>query len=1096
MSLKKHIRFWWLYPGLFLLLSSLILASGYWFMRHAEESALKASLDELKHIGGFKAEQIARWREVRVNIANTLVINPAVAQWLEKLVQNPGNTIIRDEVLLWMQKMEGKYGHGDAAIVTSVGEEVLSVHPNLGASLPAVRQAMTEVSQSGQPQLSDLYLTTNAQPARMMLVVPFATESISGANTRPFNLLIRINPYQYLFKLLQSWPVPSSSGEILLLRREGNDMLVLNELRFEPDSALKFRLPLTNDSTSCTQALVEKHELTDGVDYRGERILAALQPIPKSVWFLVVKQDRKEVLATLKNVNRLTCWIMLAAIVGTGLLLGLLALSAWLQAERREGEWAIEFRQLFDHVGDVVFVKNLHGQILIANSIADERYGYSQAEWPQIKTPDLFVPEELPRLFAIMQIVAREGQAVFEAIHQCKDGSRMPVEINVRRILFHGTPAEVEIIRDLTVRRQAETELKEQRQLLLTLINALPDIIFVKDRQHRFLLANISAARLVGAAAPEELRGKTDADLFSAEAAAGYLEDEQKVMATGEPLLDKEERARTRDGRDIWLSLTRVALRDREERVIGTIGIGHDITALKQLNEKLQQAYERSVGLEVAINRSPAVVLLRRSGLDSPLEYVSETVRRWGYRAEELVGQIQLPWLHPEDRDRVQQELRRHLEGQLPEFTLSYRLLTRGGDVRWVEEHLRVAGDDPTSIRQAQSLLMDVTEQRSLEAELQQAQKMESIGRLAGGVAHDFNNLLQVILGFAELLAGDLQESDRHFRDVREIQAAAQRARDLTNRLLAFSRKQMILPVITDINSLLNDERALLLHTVGTTVILETALAPDLWPVKVDQGQLRQIILNLTANAREAMPQGGRLTISTRNITFHEEDVLMHPDLRCGPFVCCALADTGVGMSAEVVSHLFEPFFTTKEPGRGAGLGLAMAYGIIKQHGGWIHVYSQLGQGSIFKLYLPAVSAEPSAKANVDSNTPQLLSGLHVLLVEDEEGVRNLACRILRGRGCTVTSAHTVAEAEEQWRMAAGKFEAVLCDVVLPDGNGIDLVERWHAAGSRAAIILTSGYTDERSRWPLIAERGYHFLQKPYPAGELTRLIALALERA
>lgn len=1095
-SLKKLVRFWWLYPALFCLLALALLAAGRQFIHHARAAAVQSALADLHHIADFKAEQVARWRDVRMNIANTLVINPAVAQWLDKAVQEPGQTAVREEVFAWMKKMEGKLGYGDAALVTDEGRVVLSIKPDTDVMPAAVSQAVAGACQTGTPYLSDLYQTTNALPARMMLAVPFVVPTKTGTTACPFRLLVRINPYEYLFKLLKTWPVPSTSGEILLLRREQDDALVLNEPRFRAGAALQFRASLQQVQRPCVQAVLGQREMADGLDYRGERVLAAMTAIPKSPWFLVVKQDRSEVLAEADGLVRMAWWGMLAALVGVALLLGLLAFSVWLQSVRREGEWTAEFRQLFDHVGDVVFVKNIQGQVLMANATAVERYGYSPEEWLQIRTTDLFVPEELARLPAAQQTLAREGQVVFETIHKRKDGVRMPVEVNVRRTTFRGAPAEVGVIRDISARRQAEAELDKQRQLLLTLINTLPELVYVKDAQHRILLANTSLARHLNVATPDALRHRTDHDFFPAGVADKYTAVEQSVMRSGQPLIAQEEQVVFPNGATEWLSTTKAPLRDSDGRVIGVIGIGHDITALRLLTDKLQAAFERSVGLELAINRSPAVVCLRRSGLDSPLDYISDNVRRWGYRPEDLCGQTELPWILAEDRARIRAEVHQHLSVHAPEFMLSYRLLTDTGEVRWIEDHTRVASDGAGAIKQAQSLLIDVTEYRQLTEKLQQAQKLETIGRLAGGIAHDFNNLLQVILGFAELLAGDLAPEDKHRRDVREIQTAAERARDLTNRLLAFSRKQMILPTITDLNALILGERELLKRVLGETVAVQTELASALWPVKVDQGQLQQILLNLAANAREAMPQGGRLTLSTRNLTFHEEDVALHPDMRPGQFVCCSISDTGSGMSAEARAHIFEPFFTTKPTGQGTGLGLAMAYGIIKQHDGWIHVYSQQGSGTTFKLYLPALPADVPAAGLAAADPGTRLAGLRILLLEDEDGVRNLACRILRKRDCLVFPARIVAEAEALWQQERGLFDVILSDVVLPDGNGLDFVERCAAGGTQPLIILSSGYTDERARWPLITQRSYRFLQKPYPASELLQLLATAVVRA
>jgi PAS domain S-box-containing protein len=1086
-SLKKTFRIWWLYPALFLLLAGLIFFTGQIYWQNIEKSAVHQAVADLQGVAEFKVEQVSRWLEARMNTADTLIMNPGVVQWLGRLVQQPDDAVVQEEALQWLQRMKGKYGYGDGAIVSPAGEVVLTVRPDMMALMPAVRSLLAETRQSGAPRLSNFYLTTNALPVRLALAIPFALPAVAAQGTNYFHLLIRINPYEYFFKLLNTWPTPNETGEMLLVQREQDEVVVLNEARFQPGSALVLRQALTHTNAPNVRAVLGETEMVEGVDYRGVKVFAVAKAVPRTDWFLVLTQHHDEIMAGLVPARRLVWLTVCVAIWLIGMLVVLLAQSHRLHLYRRESELEDAYHSLFDHVVDVVFIKDMQGRILMANAVACERYGYSRAEFLQLTTMDLIAPEEQDHVPGFMRELQASGQAIFETIHRRKDGTTMPVEVSARLAEFRSQPALLAVIRDLAPRRQAEADFEKQRQLLLTLINALPDHIYVKDAQHRFLLANESTARLMGVASPADLLGKTDHDFFKQELADGYAADERTLLASGQALINREEVCVAPNGREVWFSSTKVPLRDQGGQVVGLVGIRHDITAFKQLTGKLQATYARSIGLELAITRSPAVVLLHSRGLDSPLEYVSDNVSRWGYEAVQLVGQTELPWIHAEDRERVTLEIRQRLAGHATEFLLHYRLLTRAGEVRWIEEHIRVAGDAADALQQAQSLLIDVTAHRALEEELRQAQKMETIGRLAGGIAHDFNNLLQVILGFSELLAGEVVANERQRRDVHEIQTAAQRARDLTNRLLAFSRKQMLQPTRVNLNALLAGERAALGRTLGGTIELHTEFAPDLWPVKVDQGQLQQIITHLCANARDAMPSGGRLTLSTRNLFFSEEDVRLHPDARVGAYVCLAVSDSGKGMTDEVRAHIFEPFFTTKEPGRGTGLGLAMAYGIIKQHEGWIHVYSQAGQGTTFKLYLPVLVA-----AGVSAPTPPAkhLAGLRVLLIEDEDGVRDLANRVLRGQGCTVLAASTCTEAETHWRKEGGGFDVVLSDVVLPDGNGLDLVDRWRAAGARCLFILSSGYTDERARWPVIAERGYHFLQKPYPASELIRLLA------
>jgi PAS domain S-box-containing protein len=386
----------------------------------------------------------------------------------------------------------------------------------------------------------------------------------------------------------------------------------------------------------------------------------------------------------------------------------------------------------------------------------------------------------------------------------------------------------------------------------------------------------------------------------------------------------------------------------------------------------------------------------------------------------------------------------------------------------------------------------DVTEQRTLQEQYLQAQKMESIGRVSAGIAHDFNNQLQGILGFSDLLRRALPEGDQKRADVEEIRKAAHAAADLTRQLMAFGRRQALAMQVVDINKLVGDNRKMYQRLLGEDMGFELKLAPDLERIKADPGQLDQVLMNLLVNARDAMPNGGRVTISTYNVTLDARDVSQWKDVRPGRFIVLSVSDTGVGIPPENLTRIFEPFFTTKEKHRGTGLGLATVYGIAGQHEGWVHVYSQVGEGTTFKVYLPVLAStdnlavafrpaavEPEQKGN----------GQRILLVEDEDGVRSLAVRVLTESNYHVTAAATVGEARKLYAEATQPFELVLSDVVLPDGNGLDLVEELLAKQPGLRVLMASGYTDERSRWPAIQKRGLRFVPKPYPVGVLLRTL-------
>jgi PAS domain S-box-containing protein len=381
----------------------------------------------------------------------------------------------------------------------------------------------------------------------------------------------------------------------------------------------------------------------------------------------------------------------------------------------------------------------------------------------------------------------------------------------------------------------------------------------------------------------------------------------------------------------------------------------------------------------------------------------------------------------------------------------------------------------------------DITERRSLEDQLRQAQKMEGIGRLAAGVAHDFNNLLTAIGGRCYLVLKELTSENPLRRDIEIIQGAAERAAKLTHQLLAFSRKQILEPRVLDLNAIVTGIEPLLRRMIREDIEVATALDPAAGRVKADAGQIEQVLLNLAVNASDAMANGGRLTMATGNVTLDETYTRTHPEVEPGPYVLLSVSDSGHGMTAEVQARIFEPFFTTKEVGKGTGLGLATVYGIATQSGGQITVYSELGHGTVFKLYLPRVNAEPGIAEQERPAEISRRGSETVLLVEDDEALRTLAREILSIQGYTVLEATSPSEA---LRLAAAHptpIHILLTDVVMPQMNGRQVADHLLAARPGLKVLFMSGYTDAAIVQHGVLEPGTHFLQKPFTPDGLSR---------
>jgi PAS domain S-box-containing protein len=418
----------------------------------------------------------------------------------------------------------------------------------------------------------------------------------------------------------------------------------------------------------------------------------------------------------------------------------------------------------------------------------------------------------------------------------------------------------------------------------------------------------------------------------------------------------------------------------------------------------------------------------------------------------------------------------------------STRYVTQVGTL--VSNRILVIYNDLTERKRAEETL------RQTEEQLRQAQKMEAIGQLAGGVAHDFNNLLTVIHGYSELILTSLDESSHLRQDVREIMHASERASSLTHQLLAFSRKQVLQPKVLDLNAHVSDMDKMLRRMIGENIELVTLLAKDLGRIKADPGQIEQVILNLAVNARDAMPNGGKLTIETANAELDEGYARTHITVIPGRYVMLSVSDTGVGMPPEVRERIFEPFFTTKENGKGTGLGLSTVYGIIKQSGGNIWVYSEPGLGTTFKIYLPRIEEDTQSLKPSAVSTKSLQGSETILLVEDEEIVRKLACTILQKNGYKVLEA---PNGEEALRIVQGQngnpIHLLVTDVVMPGMSGRQLADQLARLRPEMKILYISGYTDNAIVHHGVLDAGMSYIQKPFTMEGLARKVREVLDK-
>ncbi len=543
----------------------------------------------------------------------------------------------------------------------------------------------------------------------------------------------------------------------------------------------------------------------------------------------------------------------------------------------------------------------------------------------------------------------------------------------------------------------------------------------------------------------------------------------QEALTTGLVKPFEKEYLR-KDGRRVPVLVGAAALEGQRDQGIGFV---LDLTKLKEAEQDLDRLFTFSLDL---LSIADFQGRLRRinTAWESTL----------GYPREDFLARPVFEFMHLDDREAMHAVFRRLAAGE-PVPSFKGRCRCKDGSYRWLEWTTVPVVEEAL----VYSVARDITAQRQLEDQFIHAQKMEPVGRLAGGVAHDFNNLLTAILGYCELALERTPRSDPNHRDLEEILKAAERARSLTQQLLAFSRRQVLEPRVVDLNSIVADMGKMLRPMIGEDIDLVPRLHPDLWQVRVDPGQFEHAIVNLVVNARDAMPRGGKLTIETSNVDLDGTEASHRGVVKPGPYVLLAVSDTGEGMEAATLAHIFEPFFTTKAVGKGTGLGLSTVYGVVKQSNGYIWAYSEPGRGSTFKVYLPRVE-EPVAVGEIAPTVGRVPHGSEtILLVEDDDGVRELVAGVLRDRGYTVLMAHDGDQALEIATEHPRDIHALVTDVVMPGMSGRQIAQR--VAGQRPGIrvLYMSGYTDDAIVRHGVLEVGAAFIQKPFSSAALARKV-------
>ncbi|OGR16818.1 MAG: hypothetical protein A2X81_16665 [Desulfobacterales bacterium GWB2_56_26] len=997
----------------FILLATGILATGYLYAQYQQKQFRSRTEVELDTIANLKIREIKQWRQERLKDGLVFFKNAAFSETIRQY--QSGDVEAKRHLDFWLEKIILFPQYNRISLLNAAGVEQLSI-PN--RSVETVSEKTLDIGNAAETQqvfFLDFTRKDRDLPPCLAIVVPIL--SAPDWSELLGMLTIEIDPQEYLYPLLQNWPTPSESAETLLVRRDGDSVLFLNDLRFKNNAALNLRFPLTQRDLSAAMAVQGKVGIIEGVDYQNKKVIAAVQPVPDSPWFMVAKIDLEEIARPLRERLFGMTGLLCALLLGAGGLVGLVWRNQRANFYRLQYEAAMaveesekRLRLIFESSKDGILAVDMKARkFVVANEEICRMLGYGHDELLTMHLSDIHPAAALPAIAEQFERRARgEASLIVNIPMLCKDGSVFYADINATQIRLDDQNCILGTFRDITDRMQAEARIEHLNRVLRAIrsVNQL----------------------IVTASSVDELIQK----------ACTILADRRSYISALIVLTDENDRpfAHAEEG--------------------AGVDFHHFIEQIKQgtlplccASAKKKGGIYLTRGKDTICEACPvASVCVSPQKMSILLEH-QKTV--YGY----LVVRVDIDIAMDDEEEKL--------------------LIELAGDLAYSLHNMEAK----------KIMLRTEEEKKKLEAQFFQSQKMEAVGQLAGGVAHDFNNLLSIIIGYTDLLKEEGIAAASSEEAVTEIYDAAIRATNLTRQLLAFSRKQMLEMQVVDVNKVISSFEKLLRRTIGEDIQMRLIPTSEPVLVKADESQLEQILLNLAVNARDAMPDGGLLTIETACVVLDEAYVSGKPEVSPGPHVMIAISDNGSGMDKATRDRIFEPFFTTKAMGKGTGLGLSMVYGVVKQHNGNIWVYSEPGEGTTFKIYLPSVKEVniPQGK-HINKRKPSAQAET-VLVVEDEPSLRKLACQVLMRNGYTVLESKDENDAITVASHHKEPIQLLLTDVIMPTMKGTEVYEKVCKFHPQVRVLYMSGYTANVIAHHGVLDEGVHFLQKPFSAESL-----------
>ena len=1208
----------WLLLSVFFSLATVILVAGYYYYTLQEKSYRDDWKNDISAVTELKVSQVVRWRYEREGDALMIRNDAAMGREIEAILAGrlPG-----EELLTWVESFCAHDGYLSVTLFDAKGRIRFSAGHHSDTIGATGLQMLQEVLRNEEVLFSDLRFSDVIQAPIIDLFVPVPRRG--EREGLPIGILrLCIDPSDFLFPLLQSWPTPSETGEIMLLRREQDAVLSLNKLRHQDGGALKTRLPLTDETSVVTKAGLGVEGMVEGVDYRGVPVLASIEKVPRSSWILLAKIDQKEIYEILEHQTLFIGIIAFLAILAAGAIIALwwrnqraAFYRSQYQAEVERRALATQFDYLLKYANDIILLANGSGNLVEANDRAVSTYGYSRNELLQMNIDDLRGTDSSLDTETMKKLSREHDGVVFETVHRKKDRTLFPVEVSLRAVEIEGSTYFQGILRDITERKRAEESLRERETLLresqrvgrigsyvldlqsgrwtssealdeifgigpdaernietweqllhpedraLMLQYFRKDVVGAKhpfDREYRIVRHVDGAERwvwgkgaleigqdgtprsMIGtiqditerrrtedalraneqlmkvALAPinmavfsqdkdlkytwmyqpqlgyrtEDVLGKTDADLLPRDASEIIERIKRNVVETGTAA--HEEVSVHWRGSTIHYDLVIEPLRDSSGSIVGITGSSLDISERKRTEEAL-----RASELKYRDIFTWAPIGIYQSTRDGRIVMANESLTRMlGYEKIEELKNLSMQndiYFNPAERHALIERYDRVGAGYAS--NLEVRWKKKDGSPIWISLTAHAVRNAAGKTLYYEGFVHDITERKMMEEQVRQAQKLESVGTLASGIAHDFNNILGIILGHITLLRRTAGTAGSSLSSVDSISQAAQRGAMLVRQLLTFAKKTESFAELIQVNDIIEELIQLMGETFPKSIVVASQLAPGLPPIVGDATQLHQIFLNLCVNARDAMSNGGTLSIVTDLVT--RETIQKRFSTADAPrYVRVVVSDTGTGMDEVTRLRIFEPFFTTKGPGKGTGLGMSVVYGIVESHAGFIDVESNIGIGTTFTIVLPVPTTIAGGKT--EARTEESVPGgtETILIAEDEEMLRSVLRSTLEENGYRVIVAGDGNEALGVYKERYREIALVISDVGVPGLTGDKLYVSMRKINPSLRMILSSGFIEPETKVAILTSGVREFIQKPYVLSDILVKVRRVLDSA